>query len=92
MNNNDAAARAALYTEDAVMVTDPVPIYSRNAVEKWFANLFQKVHISDQLITIDQDSPHSIRLAMRCGPPELNAVSRAYKRSRMEDRQRSRNY
>jgi uncharacterized protein (TIGR02246 family) len=41
VNNNDAAAVAALYTEDAVFVTDSGPIYGRQAIEKWYADVFQ---------------------------------------------------
>jgi uncharacterized protein (TIGR02246 family) len=60
MNNNDAVAAAACFTEDAVYVTDSGPINGREAIEKWYADLFQKVHFSDHIITIDQDSPHII--------------------------------
>lgn len=60
MNNNDAAAAAACFTEDAVYVTDRGPVNGREAIEKWYADLFQKVHFSDHIITIDQDSPHII--------------------------------
>jgi ketosteroid isomerase-like protein len=60
MNNNDAVAAAAFFTEDAVYVTDSGPINGREAIEKWYADLFQKVHFSDHIITIDQDSPHII--------------------------------
>jgi uncharacterized protein (TIGR02246 family) len=60
MNNNDAAAAAACFTEDAVYVTDRGPVNGREAIEKWYADLFQKVHFSDHIITIDQDAPHII--------------------------------
>jgi uncharacterized protein (TIGR02246 family) len=58
MNKNDAAAAAACFTEDAVYVTDAGPISGREAIEKWYADLFQKLHFSDHVITIDPDSPH----------------------------------
>jgi len=59
-NNNDAAAVAALYTKDAVEVTNEGPIYGREAIEKHYADLFQKVHFSNHLVTPDQTSPHAI--------------------------------
>ena len=62
-NNNDAAAVAALYTEDAVQVAPEGLIYGRKAIEKHYADLFQKVHFSNHLITPDQYSPHSIGTA-----------------------------
>ena len=60
MNKNDAAAAAALFTEDAVYLTDSGPIKGREAIEKMYADLFQKLHFSDNVITADQDSPHSM--------------------------------
>ena len=60
MNNNDAAAAAASFTEDAVYVTDKGPINGRGAIEKWYADLFDKLHFSDHVITIDPDSPHPL--------------------------------
>ena len=62
-NNNDAAALAALFTEDAVLVTDTGPIYGREAIEKYYADLFQQVHFSNHLGTVDQYSPHIIGTA-----------------------------
>jgi ketosteroid isomerase-like protein len=57
-NNNDAAALAALFTEDAVLLEDTGPIYGREAIEKHYTNLFQKVHVSNHLDKPDQSSPH----------------------------------
>ena len=60
INNNDAAALATLYTEDAVAVEQDGPTFGREAIEKLWADRFQKVHFSDLVDTIDQDSPHII--------------------------------
>jgi ketosteroid isomerase-like protein len=62
-NNNDAAALAALYTDDAVIVTDHGPIYGREALEKHFADLFKAIHISNHIGKADQYSPHIIGTA-----------------------------
>jgi uncharacterized protein (TIGR02246 family) len=63
MNKNDAAAAAACFTQDGVYVTDRGPINGREAIEKWYADLFQKIQFSDHVITVDQDSPHIIGTA-----------------------------
>ena len=60
-NRNDHAAWAALFTDDAIEVTDTGPIYGRDALEKNWANL--KLQFSDQVITVDQYSPHLIGAA-----------------------------
>jgi uncharacterized protein (TIGR02246 family) len=56
-NNNDAAALAALFTEDAVIVTDKGPVYGRQAIDKWFANDFQEWHHSNHIRKQDANSP-----------------------------------
>jgi uncharacterized protein (TIGR02246 family) len=62
-NNNDAAALAALFTEDAVYVTDVGQVKGRQAIEKWDADVFQKSHFSNHHTTVDQKFPHSIGTA-----------------------------
>ena len=56
-NNGDAAAVAALFTEDAVLVTDTGPIYGREAIEKYHADQFKQFHFSDYLNERDEYSP-----------------------------------
>jgi uncharacterized protein (TIGR02246 family) len=43
-NNNDAAAIAAYYTRNAILVTPEGPIQGREAIQKWYADLFERVH------------------------------------------------
>ena len=62
-NNNDAAALAALYTEDAILVPDTGPVYGRAAIEKFWAGLFKKFHVSNQADKAAEDSPHTIGTA-----------------------------
>jgi ketosteroid isomerase-like protein len=62
-DNNDAAAVAALFTEDAVLVTTQGPIYGREAIEKHYAGVFQRVHFSNHVAKPDQYSPHIIGTA-----------------------------
>jgi ketosteroid isomerase-like protein len=62
--NGDAAAAAACYTEDACYV-DPTAgaIYGREAIEKFYADLFKTVHFIKHLSTPEQYSPHTIGTA-----------------------------
>ncbi len=62
-NNGDAAAVAALFTEDAVLVTDRGPIYGREAIEEYHAGLFMQFHFRNHLGKRDQYSPHIIGTA-----------------------------
>src|SRR6516164_2119627 len=59
--NKDAAAMAALYTEDAVIVrNDGGPIYGREAIEKYWADMFKTVHYNKHTSEPEQYSPHII--------------------------------
>jgi len=59
-NNNDPAALVPFYAEDAVLVVAEGPAYGREAIAKYWVDLFQKVHFSNHLGTLDQYSPHMI--------------------------------
>ncbi len=63
VNSNDAAAVAAIYTEDGVFVTDAGPIYGRQAIEKWHADAFQQWRRKNHISKADQYSPHIIDTA-----------------------------
>jgi len=53
-NSNDHGAWAALFTDDAIEVTNTEPIYGRNALEKNWADL--KLQFSNHVTTVDQFS------------------------------------
>jgi uncharacterized protein (TIGR02246 family) len=56
----DAAALASLFTEDAVLVNDTGPVYGRQAIERYYADMFQILHYFSHHTTYDPTSPHPI--------------------------------
>jgi uncharacterized protein (TIGR02246 family) len=62
-NNNDAAALAALFTEDAVFVTDKGPVSGREAIRQWFADDFQEWRHSNHIHRLDSNSARIIGAA-----------------------------
>jgi uncharacterized protein (TIGR02246 family) len=63
-NNNDAAARAAFYTRDAVFVQPQGgPITGRQAIEKWFADVYQRWHPKNSIHKVDGNAFHLIGTA-----------------------------
>jgi hypothetical protein len=59
-NNNDASALALLFTEDAVLVNNSGPVNGREAIKKYYTDLFQNVHFSNNVTTYDPNSPHDV--------------------------------
>ena len=55
-NNNDAAALAALFTEDAAFVTDKGPVSGREAIKQWFADDFQEWRHSNHIHKLNSNS------------------------------------
>ena len=64
-NNHDAAAIAALYTENAIDVNDSGLLYGRQAIEKFYADNSKGWQPKNHTSTID---PHSVRML---GPDNL---------------------
>ena len=60
VNRNDATSVARLFTDDAIFVTDTGPVYGRQAIEKWYADTFQQLHISNFIGKADQNSPYVV--------------------------------
>jgi uncharacterized protein (TIGR02246 family) len=63
INNNDPAAIAALFTRDAVFVTTEGPIIGRQAIQKWFTDLYQWWHPKNRITKLDGNAPHLIGTA-----------------------------
>ena len=58
--NSDAAGIAALFTEDGLFVTDTGPVYGREAIQKWYENMFQRLQIKKRVGIPDQGCPHTL--------------------------------
>jgi ketosteroid isomerase-like protein len=61
--NNDAAALAACYTWDAIIVTPQGPVYGRDAIENWNADLLERLHPKNHIDKVDPDSLRLIGMA-----------------------------
>ena len=64
VNNNDAAAVAAVF------VTDSGPFYGREAIEKFRVGLFKEWHFSHHLIKTDPNAPAFGTWKFPLAPPE----------------------
>jgi uncharacterized protein (TIGR02246 family) len=71
-NNNDAAALAALFTEDAAFVTDKGPVSGREAIKQWFADDFQEWRHSNHIHRPDSNSARIIGTAGNIALVALN--------------------
>ena len=63
MKNNDAAAVAALFTRDAVLVTIEGPIIGRQAIQKYYTDLYQWWHPKNCITKVDENAAHLIGTA-----------------------------
>ena len=61
--NNDATAVATLYTRDAVLVTIEGPIIGRQAIQKYYTDLYQWWHPKNCITKVDENAAHLIGTA-----------------------------
>jgi ketosteroid isomerase-like protein len=61
--NEDPAAIAAQYTRDAVFVTTEGPIIGRQAIQKWYTEIYKSWHIKSRTSKVDGNAPHFIGTA-----------------------------
>jgi uncharacterized protein (TIGR02246 family) len=62
-NNNDAAAIAAFYTRDSVFVTTDGQIIGREAIQRWYADLLQRLRPKNRVGKVDGNALHVIGTA-----------------------------
>jgi hypothetical protein len=76
INNSDAAAIAAYYTLDAVFVTTGGPIIGRQAIQRWYADMLQRLRPKNRTGKLDGNNvtPDSVILTSRSFPPQPAAT------------------
>jgi uncharacterized protein (TIGR02246 family) len=63
-NNRDAAAKAALFTRDAVFLTPAGPIIGRQAIQKWYTEAWQSgMRFTNYITKFDGNGFHLIGTA-----------------------------
>ncbi len=62
-NNYDAAAKAALFTRDAVFLTPEGPIIGRQAIQKWYTEVWQSWRPTNYITKFDGNGFHLIGTA-----------------------------
>ena len=64
-SDNDAAAVATLFTRDAVLDTIETegPIIGRQAIQKYYTDLYQWWHPKNRITKLDENAPHLIGTA-----------------------------
>jgi ketosteroid isomerase-like protein len=63
LDKNDAAAVAANFTENGILVTPDGPIFGRESIDKYYVDVFKQVQLSDNHAPVDDDSPHILGTA-----------------------------
>src|SRR6202022_3499721 len=53
LDKNDAAAVAANFTENGILVTPDGAIFGRDSIEKYYVGVFNRVQLSDNLAPVD---------------------------------------
>jgi ketosteroid isomerase-like protein len=60
INNHDAAALAAFYARDAIIVAPEGPIIGRQAIQKWYADVLQRLRPNNRAGKVDGNAAHLI--------------------------------
>jgi len=63
INNHDPAAYAANFTRDAVFLTTEGPITGRQAIQKYYTELYQWWHPKNHITKLGGNAPHLIGTA-----------------------------
>jgi uncharacterized protein (TIGR02246 family) len=56
LDSNDASQMASVFAKDAVYVTNKGPLHGQEEIQKYFADLFKAVHVSDHWASVDSAS------------------------------------